>query len=468
MLDVTRRPCPRVRADGAVDPQLGRAGRHEQEGRREEAAPGPERGRARRIGPAAAREQAAAAGARHPVKSRGLVCTGDRHAAVRALPVHEREPGLLPDCRDGARARRVQGGLLCLAAAPAVGPCRCRRGAAEARPDRPCQFAPDLRGAPRPCRSAGAWREARSQTDRAADARGGAGRRQPSAWRSDHDAAGQGRPAGARPGGPRLHARRGPEPAVGRRHHLCADGGGVPLSGCRAGRLEPQDRRLVDGQPPARRAGAGCDGNGGGPAAAERRHPPQRPRQPRRIQLVVATPRGGSCDGGTKAAFGSVWSGAIVVAGSTAGGGARGAADGFGHRLRRVCRARMRRSGRACRRLSDHDGSGRQAACHQQCFDDRRSRSPGDICRLRNGRSLRFCVRRAWACGRLPGRSGGRRRRSRESCGATRRRAAAVWSIGRPRRNGMPSGRRGGRSLRSWRSTRRCGRMCRIGWPAWS
>ena len=34
-------------------------------------------------------------------------------------------------------------------------------------------------------------------------------------------------------------------------HHGARDGRGVPVSCCRAGRLEPQDRRLVDGQPPA-------------------------------------------------------------------------------------------------------------------------------------------------------------------------------------------------------------------------
>jgi len=77
-----------------------------------------------------------------------------------------------------------------------------------------------------------------------------------------------------------------------------------------------------------------------------------------------------------------------------------------------------------CRRLSEQDGSGRQAACHQRCLDDRRSRSPGDICRLRNGRSLRSYVCRARECGRSPGRWGGQRRRSRGSCDAMPRRAA--------------------------------------------
>jgi transposase len=41
---------------------------------------------------------------------------------------HEREPGRLPDCRDGTRARRVQGGLLCLAATATVRPRHGRRG----------------------------------------------------------------------------------------------------------------------------------------------------------------------------------------------------------------------------------------------------------------------------------------------------------------------------------------------------
>jgi len=53
--------------------------------------------------------------------------------------------------------------------------------------------------------------------------------------------------------------------------------------------------------------------------------------------------------------------------------------------LRRAWQVRTLRLRPVCRRLSEQDGSGRQAACHQRCLDDRRSRSPGDICRLRNG-----------------------------------------------------------------------------------
>ena len=74
-----------------------------------------------------------------------------------------------------------------------------RRGLVEARQDRPCQFAPDLRGASRPCRSAWAWREAQPETDCPPDARGRVGGRQSSARRPDHNPAGQGRPPAARP-----------------------------------------------------------------------------------------------------------------------------------------------------------------------------------------------------------------------------------------------------------------------------
>ena len=42
---------------------------------------------------------------------------------------------------------------------------------------------------------------------------------------------------------------------MGGRHYVRADFGRVSVSGRRAGCLEPQNRRLVDGQPSARRAG---------------------------------------------------------------------------------------------------------------------------------------------------------------------------------------------------------------------
>ena len=46
----------------------------------------------------------------------------------------------------------------------------------------------------------------------------------------------------------------GPEPALGRRHHLPAHLGGLALPGRRPGRLQPRDRRLEHGRPHAQRA----------------------------------------------------------------------------------------------------------------------------------------------------------------------------------------------------------------------
>ena len=77
-------------------------------------------------------------------------------------------------------------------------------------------------------------------------------------------------------------------------------------------------------------------------------------------------------------------------------------------------------------------------------------------------------MRRPLGCVRLPGRWGVRHRRSRGSCDVMPRRAAAPWTIGRAPRNGMLNGPSGARSLRSWRSTWRCGDMCRIDWLVWS
>ena len=50
---------------------------------------------------------------------------------------------------------------------------------------------------------------------------------------------------------------------------------------------------------------------------------PQRSGQPGGTQMVVATPEGRSCDEEAQAAFGSVWSGAIVLTRSPGGGRTR-------------------------------------------------------------------------------------------------------------------------------------------------
>ena len=122
------------------------------------------------------------------------------------------------------------------------------------------------------------------------------------------------------------------------------------------------------------------------------------------------------------------------------------------------------RSGRA--------GSGRRAACQHRRLHHHRSRCRRGICRLPSARSLRSCVRGALGCGRLAAGWGGRDRPSRASCGATRPRAVAAWSIGPSRRNGTLNDPGGVRSWQNWRSTRRCGSMCRtVGWgdcwPKW-
>jgi hypothetical protein len=114
---------------------------------------------------------------------------------------------------------------------------------------------------------------------------------------------------------------------------------------------------------------------------------------------------------------------------------------------RRASPARTLRLRPACRRLSEQDGSGRRAACHQRYLVDRRRCSPGDISRLWNARSLRSYVRKARACGRSAGGWDGRRRRSRGSCdanAATRsggldyRATTAQWHADRAARRPKP------------------------------
>jgi hypothetical protein len=126
----------------------------------------------------------------------------------------------------------------------------------------------------------------------------------------------------------------------------------------------------------------------------------------------------------------------------------------------------MRRLAREYRSRLGHDGSGRQAGCHQRRLYHHQGRCPGGSCRLRSAKSLRSCRCRALASGRLAAGWGGRDRRSPRSCGAMPQHAAAASSTGPPRRSGMRSGRRVVQNRPSWRATRRCGRMCRTGCPA--
>ena len=140
--------------------------------------------------------------------------------------------------------------------------------------------------------------------------------------------------------------------------------------------------------------------------------------------------------------------------------------DGSGQRLRQACRVRTRRSAPVCRRRSEPDGSGRQAACHHRCLGGRRSRSPGGICRLRSARrsrSSRAGLRRAG--GRASARAGGvddlagaaaQRRHAQRRSGVSRDdRAVARRAGGPPAKAGEACAQRGVAEP-----------MCRTGWPA--
>ena len=81
-----------------------------------------------------------------------------------------------------------------------------------------------------------------------------------------------------------------PNSAVGRRHHLRCDLGGLSLSRRRARCLQPADRWLVDGHHTRHATGTRCFEHGGPNAPTQGRDPPLRPGFSGRIQVVVATP----------------------------------------------------------------------------------------------------------------------------------------------------------------------------------
>jgi len=130
-------------------------------------------------------------GARHPLSSGRLVRT-ETGAIPPGLRIHERAPGHLSGCRDGARARRVGVRVSCVAVSPAIGARHRGHGAAEADPHRPRQLARDVWCAAGAGRAQGRRREAWAQAHRPTDARGRARRRQPPALRGADHAAGQG------------------------------------------------------------------------------------------------------------------------------------------------------------------------------------------------------------------------------------------------------------------------------------
>ena len=132
--------------------------------------------------------------------------------------------------------------------------------------------------------------------------------------------------------------------------------------------------------------------------------------------------------------------------------------------IARGCRARTRRSRRACRR-----------PVGARWFREAGGMPPvssgpavGAVSVVRRAGGDRAAARRrASGCARSPAGSAARRRRSRGSCAATPRRAAAGWSTGRRPRSGMPSGAPAARSRRSSPSNDAAARAtCRTGSPA--
>ncbi len=126
----------------------------------------------------------------------------------------------------------------------------------------------------------------------------------------------------------------------------------------------------------------------------------------------------------------------------------------------------MLRSRPVYRRRSEQDGSGRQAACHQRCSGYRQSRSPAGISHWPSGRRSRSFACRATPCRRSLAGSGGRRRRSPGSYGATPPPEVAAWSIARQQRNGTLREPLAAQSRRSLRSTQLCEPMWRNDWLA--
>ena len=126
----------------------------------------------------------------------------------RGLPVHERQPGRLPGRRHGPCARRVEGRLLRLGGTRALGAGGCRRRTAEAHPYSPSRLAPDLWRAARARWAAGRRRKVWPQASGPAHAGGGPCRCQPPPRRPGDDAARQGGPSSAGPGGSGLQCDR--------------------------------------------------------------------------------------------------------------------------------------------------------------------------------------------------------------------------------------------------------------------
>lgn len=87
-------------------------------------------------------------------------------------------------------------------------------------------------------------------------------------------------------------------------------------------------------------------------------------------------------------------------------------------------------------------------------------------CCLACEKRSRCCGRKGWAFARSLAIWADQHPRCRGKCDATPRRKVATLITRRSRRSDTRSELGVARNLRSWSPTRRCGRMCRNGWPA--
>src|SRR6516165_9386452 len=171
--------------------------------------------------------------------------------------------------------------------------------------------------------------------------------------------------------------------------------------------------------------------------------------------MVVATLRRRSCDDGAQAAFGSVWSGAIVLTRSPGGGRTGSAAAVLG------C---------DCGRYGECGCCGPSwyvAGCRNEIVPKGRRHATSDVSAISEAAVRPVSL----ICG-----AGGDRTSSSagllhaggcapaRASGATLQPEAAAWSIARRQRNGMPIDLLAAQGRRSLRSTRHCEPMWRNDW----
>ena len=230
----------------------------------------------------------------------------------------------------------------------------------------------------------------------------------------------------------------GPNQTVVGRHHLHLDVGRVPVPRARPGPVLPADRRLVDGRPSALRAGRRRARDGARPTAPRpRADSPLRSGLPRRIQLVVATLDLGGLRWAGRAGWMTELTGRPAMRSPGRPSVARRAdravfwlAIGDGMTTAEAAELAGRVGG-GWRPVVP--GRWRDANCHA------RPAVGALLVVCGAGGDRAAAERRVPACGRSPGGSGDRRRRSPGSCAATRPLAAGSSSIARRSRSGRRS-----------------------------